>query len=97
MPLGEEIQAQTRVWRSKEIFFSEIDEEVVALDAQAGYYYSLTGPGNRIWTLLTTPQTVADVCAQLRQEYNVDEATCFADVAAWLGELRSAGLVATTN
>lgn len=97
MPLGEEFQAQTQVWRSKEIFFSEIDEQVVALDAQAGYCYSLTGPGNRIWELIATPQTVADVCAQLQKEYSVDEATCFADVTAWLSELRAVGIVASTN
>ena len=95
--LKEEIQPKTRVWRRKEVLFSEIDDQVIALDAQAGYCYSLTGPGNHIWELIETPQTVETVCAQLRQVYSVDEETCFSDVAAWIAELRDAGVIAITN
>ncbi len=45
------------------------------------------------WAMLERPMTVAQLCAQLATEFEVDEATCAADVSALIDELKSSRLV----
>jgi hypothetical protein len=43
--------------------------------------------GARIWELIETPQTVESLCAALIDEYDVDPATCRAEVDSFLATL----------
>jgi len=56
-------------------------------------YYGLEGPGGRIWQLIETPRTVADVCSALLEEFEVDPDACLADVREFLSDLLKEGLV----
>lgn len=88
---------QTVVRRAREVLFSQLDDELLAIDANAGYCYSLTGPAGKIWELIAAPITLDDLCAALRRRYAVDEQTCLADVSELLLDLRRAGLVEVEN
>ncbi|MGO8833961.1 MAG: PqqD family protein, partial [Roseiarcus sp.] len=48
---------------------------------------------SRIWELLETPKTVAQLCAQLCEEFEVDEPTCEAEVLKFTGDLVDNGMV----
>lgn len=85
----------TIIQRNPAILFSNLDDEYLALDAEAGFCYSLNPVSGRIWNLLEEPLTFEGLCAQLRREYTVDEATCRRDVGEVLTKLASAGLVTT--
>ena len=87
------LNPRTVVRRSKEVVFSRLDDELIAIDADAGYCYSLNESAARIWELLEAPASAHSVCGRLRDEYAVDEATCVADVTQTLDGLRTAGLV----
>ena len=57
--------------------------------------YSLTDDDELVWQAVAQPTRVGDVCAQLLEQYDVDAATCEAEVLTFVGELRDAGLVTT--
>jgi hypothetical protein len=72
---------------------AEIDGEVVALDVARGACYGLDAIGARIWAMIETPIAIGEVCAVLTGAYDVDAATCRADVLDLFAALRDEGLV----
>ena len=92
---GTQVQfdSTTIVQRGKDIPFSQLDDELLAIDAQAGYCYSLNETAGRVWDLIAAPMSLEAICAQLLREYAVDEPTCRRQVTALLRGLCDAGLV----
>ena len=84
---------EDRIVRTSRLLESEVDGELVALDIENGQCYGLNGAGTRIWQLLGTETTPARICDALTGEYDVDRATCEADVRQVLGSLKDEGLV----
>ena len=69
---------------------------VVPVRAQVGdlgSIYKFNGSGTLIWKLLETPRTVAEMAAAVAQEYKVEAAQAEVDVAKFLNEMSSVGLV----
>ncbi len=87
------LQPTTLLRRGKDIPFSLLDNELLAIDSQAGYCYSLNTTAGRVWDLIATPLSLDAICVQLRKEYTVDEQTCRREVTALLQGLFDAGLV----
>jgi len=85
------------VQRSKDIPFTKLDDELLAIDSDAEYCYSLNETAGRVWELIQSPIPVAKICAQLCSEYRVDPALCLQDVTALLEKLHKAGLVRSSE
>ena len=62
-------------------------EEAVMMDVTAGRYYGLNAVASRIWELLETPKTIAQLCAQICEEFEVDAQTCEAEVLKFVQDL----------
>jgi Coenzyme PQQ synthesis protein D (PqqD) len=92
---SQRIEPGTVVRRKVEPVFTKLDDELLALDAQAGQCYSLNDSAARVWDLIETPTQVSEVCERLTAEYDIGRETCVADVIELLGELREAGLIET--
>lgn len=88
------ISLESVVRRSSDVMASQVDNELVMMDVERGMYYALNPVGADIWERLAEPQKVADLCAQLMQQYDVDQATCEADVLAVLNDMAENGLLA---
>ena len=88
-----EITLNSTVVRSSDVMSSPVDDELVMIDIEQGAYYSLDRVGADIWNRLAAPLAMADLCAQLMQQYDVDQATCEADVLAVLNEMAEDGLL----
>ena len=71
---------------------AEIGDETVILDIESGYYFQLNKSGARIWALLEQPASLADLCAKIEARFDVDHATCRAEVAEFLELMRDKGL-----
>lgn len=84
---------ETIIQHNPTVLFSKLDNEYLALDAEAGFCYSLNLVSGRIWQLIAEPTTLGALCAQLCHEFTVDAATCQRDLKAVLTKLASAGLV----
>lgn len=82
------------LWRrNREIVFQQLDDELLAVDAESGYCYALNETAGLVWQTLEMPMGLQAICARLRQKYRIDEATCLQEVSALLEGLRQAGLV----
>ena len=79
--------------KSTQILSSTIDDEVVMMSSEKGMYYNLNPIGSRIWELLETPQTIDSLCAQLIDDYDVDEATCKQETEEFIQSLSERGLI----
>ena len=87
------IQPGSVVKRTKNVVFSLLGDEVLAIDAEDGYCYSMNETAYRIWELILSPMTIEDICIHLRKQYRVDKAMCEKEVTALLQTLSEAGLV----
>lgn len=87
------ITLETTVVRSSDVLFSPVDNELVMMDIEQGAYFSLDRVGASIWNQLAEPLVVTDLCKQLMQQYDVDQATCETDVLALLNDMAENGLL----
>jgi hypothetical protein len=85
--------AETVVRRVDGIPFTHLGDELLAVDAEAGYVYALNETGGTLWNLLQTPLAVRQLCDRIRETYDVDEPTCRTAVTEALEALQKAGLV----
>lgn len=90
---SQEINIDSVVCRKSDVVFSKLDDELLAIDSQAGYCYSLNETAGRIWDLISVPVTVGDLCAQLGSEFAVDEHECRDEVFVLLRGLLESGLI----
>jgi hypothetical protein len=91
------IDARCVVSGNPDIPCSRLDGDLLAIDEQGGYCYSMNASAARVWELVATPTAVADVCAVLCGEFEVDQETCMRDVSAILAAMLEAGLVNVAN
>lgn len=87
------IHAGSMVKRARNILFSKLDDEMLAIDGEAGYCYSLNESASRAWDLISCPTSVEAVCGQLCEEYSVDRETCEQHIIELFQHLREAGIV----
>jgi len=79
--------------RSAAPLAAELDGETVLMSLEAGRYYGMEGVARRIWALLETPCTAADLAAALSAEFEVTPQQCLEDIAPFLEELVREGLL----
>lgn len=81
------------VWRSTDVVFSRLDDELLAIDAQAGFCYSMNETAGRIWDMISAPIAVSEVCSRLTTEFKVSHDACIHDVLPLLEEMHEAGII----
>lgn len=85
--------AGAKLVRSSEPLTAVVDGETVMFSQDQGSYFGLDEIGTRVWQLLEEPRSIDDVCAALRDEFEVDAETCQRDVGALVEQLREAQLI----
>lgn len=68
-------------------------DATVLMDVTKGRYYTLNAVGGRIWELLGSGPTFADLVADLLEEYEVASDRLHADLVTILEQLDKAGLI----
>ncbi len=83
-----------RYARNSKILAAELSaDETALLSAERGKYFGLNSPAARVWSLLVQPSTLAEVCAALTEEFDVDPAVCERDTAELVAEMLQEGLL----
>jgi hypothetical protein len=67
--------------------------EAAILNLADGVYYGLDQVGAFVWSLLSVPHTLDELCAAVTAEYDVDRQRCESDLMALLEELHAKGLI----
>jgi len=72
----EPITLDTIVFHDPEMVAAPMEDELVMFSLERGMYYGLDGIASEIWKRIEQPITVADLCAALLDEFEVDNETC---------------------
>lgn len=78
--------------RNPELFFTDMDGELVMMSVARGEYFGLGGIAPRLWALLETPRTPSFLRETVLSEFDVDESTCRRDVAEFVATMIAKGL-----
>ena len=77
-----------------EVLSSKIDEEVILMSVEAGFYFRLGLVGSRIWELISIqPASVNELITMLMEEYEVEEATCREEVQQFIDDMSRRKLI----
>jgi hypothetical protein len=87
MSISSTLHPSTRVAQAEQSISTVVEGEVVMMNLETNSYYGLDAIGSRIWDLIEEPKTIAEVCAQLMLEYEVDADTCVQEVSALIASL----------
>lgn len=85
------MHASSIIARNPDTKVNEIDGLVVILDLQGGRLLELNETGSHIWMMLSTPQSMRDVCAALVDEYDVESDEVVRGVFPFMGDLVAVG------
>ncbi|MBX9633992.1 MAG: PqqD family protein [Magnetospirillum sp.] len=75
------------------ILATDVDGEVVMMDAERGAYYGLNAIGSDIWNRLSEPMEVADLCRDLALAYDAPAEQIQAETLELLSLLAEKNLV----
>lgn len=87
------INLDTRIKARPDFPGSSVDGDLVIFDAEKGAYYGSGPVGHRIWNLLAEETSIREICEVLVGQFDVDWATCEAQVTRFAGDLHDKGLV----
>lgn len=72
---------------------SELEGQVVVLNAQTGSYYKLNGVASAVWREIDGQKSVANICENLRLKYKVDADRALAEVVQFISGLEENEIV----
>lgn len=79
--------------RNPDMISADMDGDTVMMHIERGDYFGIGGAGPRIWELLENPVTLADIVTTLCAEFQVDTATCEADLRVFMQQLQENDLI----
>jgi Coenzyme PQQ synthesis protein D (PqqD) len=88
---------EQRLTAPEHVMFRELDGEAVLLNLQNEMYYGLDEVGTRMWTLLTTSDSVQAAMDAMLEEFDVTPEILEQDVAKMIKELQTNGLLETVD
>ena len=82
-----------RVSIPAQVMARTVGEETVRLDLASGTYFGLDPVGARIWGLMGESKTLAEICGQMLEEYEVSREELERDTLKLAQELAAQGLI----
>jgi len=83
----------TLIRRTEGLLEAEQDGELLGMHIDNGACYAFNPTALRVWRLLETPKTVAELRDGLMAEFEVDQETCEASLQRLLHEMQRERLV----
>ncbi len=87
------IDPQMIIQRSSDILASEVEGEIVMMSIEQGKYFGLDVVGGDIWKMIEAPQSIQEICNELKQEYKVEAEVMEKDVLLFVQDLIENGIV----
>ena len=88
-----EIAFSSRVRSADNVLIRELEGESVLLNLDSESYFGLDDVATRMWSVLTTSESIQDSWEVLVGEYDVSRERLREDLAALVKELKENGLV----
>lgn len=74
---------------------TDLDGEVILMSIKQGNYFGFDKILSRIWALIEKPISVADLCHELMEEYDVEKKRCETDILEVINNLYKEDLIIT--
>jgi hypothetical protein len=87
------IDRNSVIVRTGDLVSAPMGDELAMMDMVSGTYFVLDKVAAAIWDAIVTPVEVRALCAQLREQFDVPEGRCEADVIPFLEKLALKNLV----
>ena len=88
------LNMETCLERNQDILHAPVSpDESVMLSVEAGLYYGLNSVGRYIWEQLESPTSLAELRDRICAEFDVDAASCEADLQRFVDDLRQQDVV----
>ncbi len=84
---------ETTVVGASDLPAAPVGPELVMFSVERGKYYGLNEVGAAIWRRMERPITVARLCMELQEAFDVPAEQCWADVSGYLEKLLDKGLI----
>jgi coenzyme PQQ synthesis protein D (PqqD) len=81
--------------RSDQLYWREVDDEIVALEARGSKYLAANSSGVLLWRRLAQGATRDELVATLVEAHGIEPDVAATDVDQFVGQVRAAGLLAT--
>lgn len=79
--------------RHENVLHAEVNGEIIIMNPETLDYFELAGVAPRIWELLDgQPHSVESLTQQLTEEFEIDAATCAAEVEIFLTNAVDSGI-----
>lgn len=79
--------------RKQSLIAADVADEAILLDVDSGYFFQLNKSAARIWSLIETPKSLAELHAALIQAFSVDPELCRSEMREFVDDMHSRGLV----
>ncbi len=93
MPTLPTLSGLTPLVRDSDLISTDMDGDTVMMSIERGEYFGIGGVGPRVWALLESPTCVDAIVQVICREFDVDEATCQADMLQFASKLLEHGLI----
>jgi hypothetical protein len=80
--------------RTDDLYWREVDDEIVILEGRASTYMSVKNSGVLLWRLLARGATRDELISALVAAYGIDPGSAAADADRFADQMRAAGLLA---
>lgn len=84
---------QSVIVRNGDLLTTMVDGELLAMSLRESACFGMNRVATRVWELIEQPTSLADVCARLVQEFEVEPAVCREQVGALVDQMRTERLV----
>lgn len=85
------------VERRPDVIAAKVDQDLVMVSIENGFYYGTSDVGREIWEAIEHPKKVSDLVAELIKGYEVDPQVCEEQTLSFLEQLLADNLVRVTN
>ena len=92
-PTRDWLKREGELIHARKVVHETLDGETIVIHLETGSYYSLTGSGAEIWTLVGAGASAGQLCAELARRHQRDEDEIRGDVERFVAELERDGLV----
>ena len=75
------------VQRDPDQIAAKVDDDVVMVNVETGYYYAVSDVAREIWEAIERPRMISELIDVLSRTYDVDRPTCEAQTISFLEHL----------
>jgi len=76
---------------------AEVDDDLVMVNVETGYYYAVSDVAREIWDAIERPRKISDLIDQLMASHEVDRATCEEETLSFLQKLLAERLLRVSD